>query len=278
MNSMSEQTSSLRDLDRIEDRARQQREVDELPILLVEGPSDLLVLKAHLPNVHIFPTDGKTSALRAIRQLLQWGMANVIAVIDRDFDNPSDTADIGDALHPYEMRDLEGMLIEMGVLTSVIQYQGNREKIELFGGAESLVAKLVETARPLTALRSHNRKYNLALSFDELNIAHKTDLQTLEFEVLAFCSALMSVSDTEVKLAQLLSFAKTEVTDELGPRGKDVVSLAGVALRSVAGSLPLAATKEEVLNPQVLSSAGFALSASDWLRVLQAKLNPSPSL
>ncbi|WP_382304510.1 hypothetical protein [Herbiconiux sp. UC225_62] len=269
---MSDTSSSLRELDRVEDRIRQQRQWTDSPVLLVEGPDDLNVLRQHLPGVSIFPADGKANALRAVRSLQAWNIEDVLAVVDRDFDDPSQTQDIEGRLHPYARRDLEGMLIGLGVLAHVLEHQGSAAKLTACGGSEALVARLEEIAAPLTSLRDHNARHNYGLSFDGTDFVGKVDLRTLDFRMQAYCAALISRSETEVQIDTLVQAAATAVADDLGPRGKDVIALAGVALRRVAGSLAHAAVDEPVLTGQLHSSAGFLLSKDEWLSELKDRL------
>lgn len=273
--SMSEVPQSLRNLDRLEDRIRQQRGIDKRPALVVEGPTDLEVLRRHLPGVQIFPADGRKTALRTVSQLLAWGISDVIAVIDRDFEKEEELDQLALVVHPYEARDLEGMLIGLGVLDLIFEHQGSRDKLKAVGGSSTLIQRLMTVVEPVSALRRENSHQNLALSFSELDLAHKVDNRTLELDLAGFCTALVSVSDTTVGPHDLVELAKRPPVDSYGPRGKDLAALAGVALRSIAGTLPLQATREAIITAQLHSSSGLALSSSSWLAQLKAKLGPA---
>jgi hypothetical protein len=272
MTTMSNIQQTVRDLDRVENRIRQQRNVDARPILVVEGPTDLLVLRWHLPDVQIFPADGKGNALRAIRQLVAWGFSNVVAVVDRDFDDPTETDDIGVALHPYDTRDLEGMLIQLGVLAMVLDHQASATKLTAFGGSEALVEKLKDLLQPVSVLRSRNTADNLVLCFSKVDVSNQVDSKSLELRLAAYCKALLANSETSADLESLMAFSAGELLDGLGPRGKDVVAAGGVALRKVVGNLAVAATKEAVLTAQLHSSSGLMLAESGWLASLRRKL------
>jgi len=271
---MSESTESVRGLDSLEDRIRQQRAVDNRPVLVVEGPSDLLMLREHLPNVLIFPADGKVNALRTVAMLVSWGFADVVAVVDRDFESSDEIDALSTVVHPYEYRDLEGMLVELGVLAHLLEHRSSRVKLAAYGGADKLVQYLKEIVAPMSALRLGNNRENLTLSFDRLDLALKVDKKTLEFDIEAYCAALVAVSDTLVDVSHLSKMSVDVPSDGLGPRGKDVVAAAGVALRFVVGDLPLEATREAGLTSQLHSSAAFALSKSSWLEDLRKKLLP----
>jgi hypothetical protein len=266
----------MRELDRVEDRIRQHRQVVADPLIIVEGPDDLLVLRGHVPADRIFPADGKSNLLRAMRALAEWGESDVTAVADADFDDPAAVVDLGSSLVLYERRDLEAMLILLGVLTTVIEHQGSAEKIAASGDAESVVDQLEAAVSPVTALRSANARNSWGLAFDEVSIASKADRGTLAVAVARYCQAVVQASDTSVTLGEVIEAAAQEVGDDLGPRGRDVIELAGLALRQKIGTLPQAATLEGTLTAQLHSSAGLALSRSEWLGRLQATLALAP--
>lgn len=260
---------SLRELDSVADRIRQHRQVYERPVLIVEGPEDRLVLGPHLEGVDIFPADGRTNALDAASRLHAWSIEDFVAVYDRDFLPLADSIEM--QAHPYDGRDLEHMLVGLGVLALVIDHQGSAAKLAQAGGSSALVERLIQIVEPVTKLRSANARHNLGLRFDDVDLASKIDLRTLTLKVISLHSALLAASDVVLAPSELLAEVGA-VPDGLEPRGKDVVSAAGVALRRVAGSLPSAVADVAVLTAQLHSSAGLALERSSWMARLRAKL------
>ncbi|KQR22475.1 hypothetical protein ASF79_09585 [Agreia sp. Leaf335] len=269
---MSNSQETLRELDRVEDRIRQHLQVVKEPILLVEGPDDQQILELHLPNVSIFAADGKVNALRATDSLESWKM-QFMTVIDRDFDS---TEELSAHVYPYDRRDLESMLIGLGVLALVLQHQGSSEKLSNLGGPDALVERLEGLAVPAASLRHRNAQEEYGLIFDEVDLGSKVVLASLEFQTRSYCAALLSKSRVSIAIDRMLEIAAEDLPDLHGPRGKDVVALAGASLRRIAGSLPSAAATESVLTGQLHSSAGLALSKSDWLTKLCDRLIPIP--
>jgi len=264
--------SSLRDLDRPADRIRQHRQVSDCPVVVVEGPHDCLVLGPHLTGIDIFPADGKPNAIETARTLLSWQVENFVCVTDRDFDDPKDTADLGSVYYPYGGRDLEAMLIDLGVLGLVLEHQGSETKIATCGGVDALVQEIKCCVRPVTALRAHNARFGWGLCFDGVSLASKVE-KDLTLKVVGYCSALVHVSNAKVSVAEVREVAeKWDGADQ--HRGKDVVAVAGVAQRKRAGTLSLAATDETVLTGQLHSSCGLALARSAWLKGLLDHLTP----
>lgn len=264
-------SSSLRDFDRIEDRLRQHRQVHKGPILIVEGPDDILVLREHLPGEIIFAADGKRNALRAMDSFSDWGIVGVRAVLDADFDEPYGGRDDPRILL-YEGRDLEAMLILLGVLANVLDHQGSAAKIDRLGGARELCDQLISEAHAVAELRAANHKQAWGLRFDGVDIATKADRRTLKVDLHRLVAALIQASETDVTSAEVLMFVKGDTLDGRGPRGKDVLALAGLALRHRAGSLPVAATVVEVISGQLRSSAGMLVERSAWFSSLQASI------
>jgi len=261
-------TDSVRDLDRVEDRIRMHRQVERETILLVEGPSDALVLRPLIDNVKVFAANTKSNVYSAISALGSWGITGVRGVVDRDFDEDAEVTGI----IAWQGRDLENMLIGLGVLADVIEHQGSDVKIAKVGGAGALVDRLVKSLSEVSRLRRINTREGLGLPFDDVSLASKVSQKTLVLDFTSYLTSLLSKAGYPVQVDQLKARVSSEEDDALGPRGKDVVALAGVALRSVAGNLKAHACDEPVLSGQLRSSAQFALHSSEWIVHLRREL------
>ena len=263
-----ENASSLRDFDRPDDRIRQHRQVDDGPIIIVEGPTDQQLLQEHLPDVKFFPVDGKVNVLRCLRQLNAWGIQKVIGITDRDFDGPNQIEpEIADMHMHYQGRDLEAMLIELGVLATTLEYIGSRHKLSAVGGAQQFIDRLRTVVTPIMRLRLHNMQKGWGLPFDEIDLAGKLERRTVELKLESYCAALSSHYSCDASIEEIrTATADDSIDDGHGPRGKDIVIAAGVGLRHLVGSLQQAATGENVLAAMLYSSSGLAISRSEWLR------------
>lgn len=261
-------SSSMREFDRVEDRLRQHRQVEVSPIILVEGPTDILLLKQHISPNLIFVADGKGNALRAVNALHNWGISGVRAVVDADFDEASSVQYPPGVLF-YEKRDLEGMLISFGVLGIVLEHQGSAAKIRKAGGATDLVERLIQAAMAVAEIRWANARESWGLRFDSVDLSSKVDRRTLRLNLNGYVAALVQASDTIASIDDVLGAVSGGNLDGRGPRGRDAVAIAGVALRSKVGSLPVAAVGEEVLSGQLRSSAAFMLETSTWMMALR---------
>ncbi len=269
-------SGSLRELDRLEDRIRAHRQVrSNVPIVVVEGPSDELVLSPHLGSeVDIFPADGKSNLVTCGRSLRDMRVSGFLLIFDNDFDDPDDILDLADFQNPYDGRDLEAMLISLGVLETVVKHQGSEEKIEHLGGYEQLLEMLSEELLPLTSLRIASARECWALAFDRVDVVSKIDLLSLELNLKNYCAAVYQASDTDASISDIETAASGGNSRGIDHhRGKDMVAMAGIALRRKVGSLPKAATSVELLTNQLHSSAGFALAKSRWMSLLLGRLD-----
>ncbi|TDD58016.1 hypothetical protein E1263_20890 [Kribbella antibiotica] len=242
--------------------------------MIVEGSDDLLVLRDHISvDVSIFPANGRKNAITTAKTLLHWGFTDFVCVTDHDFDQPVAVADIAEVHYPYDRRDLESMLVTLGVLAAVLDHQGSQTKIATLGGSGALVQRIEEQVEPVTRLRAHNAQQNLGLAFDEVDLANKVDRTFLSLAVESYCAALVNASEAPISAKDALRITDAPYENLLGHAGKDTIAVAGVSLRKLAGTLEKAATAEPQLSAQVRSSAGLALAQSDWLRGLLHRLN-----
>ncbi|MDF2507560.1 MAG: hypothetical protein K0Q52_1419 [Microbacterium sp.] len=257
--------TSLRELDRVEDRIRQHLQAEKRPVLLVEGPDDLMALRQHVPESVIFPADGKVNVLRAMSTLSDWEIVGVRAVADADFDDNDDNP----SLILYDFRDLEGMLIALGALNVLLENVGSAGKLESAGGSVPVVASLVEEAIPLARLRQASRRQAWGLQFDAVDLQSKTDTRSVIVDLDRYAAAVVQASDTTASIREARQAMDTEVLDARGPRGRDVVAIAGQALRAKLGTLHHAACKEDVLSPQLRLAAIMLVAESNWLARLR---------
>ncbi|MFB9665157.1 hypothetical protein HP467_12795 [Curtobacterium albidum] len=237
-------------------------------MIIVEGPDDELTLRAHFSTSAFFPAGGRVNVIRAATTLSRWNVDNFAAIVDNDYlEKPPPP------VKSYDGRDLEAMLVRIGVLAIVIEHQGSRLKLEKFGGAHAFVARLIDEARFLSALRAVNARDNLGLPFDSVDVFKKVNQKSLVFPKRELCQALLAKSSSDLSADELLEAALAVEDDGIGPSGKDVTGLAGVALRSAVGNIPHTAADVKILLPALRSSAGLLLSASPWLATVSAELS-----
>lgn len=256
---------SLRSFDSLADRLRLHLQSATRAVLIVEGIKDRLILGELMPEREFFPAGTRSAVLDAVSQLHSLGQCLFVAVYDRDFDHPPPPYGSGVDAHllPYDERDLEGMLIDLGGLARLLLYKGSQDKLEARGGAGPFVQELAQVILPVTRLRAANAADAMGLPFDEVPLEGKIQQKDLILPILPYCSALAGASQGSVGAAQLIDIASTSDIS-LAPRGKDVVAVASVALRSRVGSLPKAASDPTLLAADLLSTSQMLLHESAW--------------
>ncbi|WP_155949843.1 hypothetical protein [Rhodococcus sp. 114MFTsu3.1] len=228
-----------------------------------------------LPDVDVFPVDGKSNVIATARTLVQWVVENFWCVTDRDFDDPRHLADLSAVHCHYELTDLEAMLIHYGVLSDLIMHIGSSAKIEKWGGPEKVVNDLVILVEPVSALRESSRLNGWGLPFDDVSLTAKIDKSSLTLNLNSYCRALISKSSAPPTFQTVLEAALKGPSATDVYRGKDVITAISVALRKCVGTLPMAAADPDHVAAQVRGSAGLALSRSKWLEALRENLGLS---
>src|SRR5690242_3355643 len=104
--------TALRGFDRLADRLRLHRQVDDRPIAVVEGPADARFLERVIPDgaLAVFEAGSRDEVLSAAQELAQSPIDRVACVVDRDFDDEVAEAEAsGWPVAPYDGGDLEAM-------------------------------------------------------------------------------------------------------------------------------------------------------------------------
>jgi hypothetical protein len=232
------------------------------------------LLKEHLEGVSLFPVDGKVNVLTCLKQFKSWDIQGVFGITDRDFDGPDQIdIEIADRHLHYDGRDLEAMLIDLGVLATSLEYLGSLQKLSAVGGSKQFVDRLRTVVSPLMRLRLHSAQKAWGLPFDKVDLSGKFEHRTVDLKLDSYCSALSSHFLCTITIDEIRSATSDDSADDAhGPRGKDILIAAGVGLRHLVGSLKQAATSEHVISAHLYSSSGLAMSRSDWLRRLKLLL------
>ena len=270
---MTKPDGSLAQYDSPADRTRLHLQGSADRVLLVEGVADATVLREVLPNYAIVIAGKRENVLRAAEELLDAGQERFVAVIDRDFEPVPEGGDWDKVLFPYEGRDLECMLIELGGLARLISFKGADAKIARAGGLDEVVNRCILAIEPVTRLRSHARMHGWSLAFDQVAIEGKVQAEDLLLKHLPYCMALVAASDTTLTVREVEQAASNASVDPGPPRGKDVVAVAAVALRKTAGDLPKAACDPAILCSDLHGYSLLLLRESAWLHQLLDRLS-----
>lgn len=150
--------SSLRAYDRLADRIRLHRQVDERFVVVVEGPSDRRLVERLIPSssATVFIGNSRDHVLEAADDLRRFDLDRVACVVDRDFDGRvAATQAAGLPVVSYDGADLEDMLAHSPAMERMIGELGSENKLNSYGGAERLSrpserTKLAASSPPAT--------------------------------------------------------------------------------------------------------------------------------
>jgi len=266
--------SSLRAYDRLADRIRLHRQVDERFVVVVEGPSDRRLVERLIPSssATVFIGNSRDHVLEAADDLRRFDLDRVACVVDRDFDDRvAATQAAGLPVVSYDGADLEDMLAHSPAMERMIGELGSENKLNSYGGAERLLAQAREQSLPLARLRRLNVSRGWSLDFNAIDIANKVDKVTLELNVTGVCMALRQTWSEAVAQRELEECARSgdagrcPRTGRDLVRGRDLLALVGVGLRKLIGTRSKAQTSSEMLEDVLRSSADLEwLKQSDW--------------
>lgn len=262
--------SSLRPYDRLADRIRLHRQVDQRSAVVVEGPSDERLVKGLIASdaVVVFVSGSRNEALVAASELRGLSVDRMASLVDRDFDDAVDQAQAaGDPVVAYDGADLEDMLAHSPAFERVLGELASEEKLSAYGGASAVLSEVRSAGLMVARLRRLNAERGWSLAFDAVDISSKVDRDTLALDVTAVCMALRSTWEEEVPQTELEEVARTghsgtcPRTARPLVRGRDLLVVVGVGLRKLIGSRPKAQTTPDLLEEVLRSSAD-----REWLR------------
>lgn len=265
--------SSLRNFDRLSDRIRLHRQARSEAIVVVEGPTDEWVFRrVVLGPVDVFRSGSRTSALQTAHECWAFGLRRIVFIVDRDFDDAVDDA-VGRGLPvaAYDSSDLEAMLVLSSALDHLLREFGSEQKVDRFGGFDTVRRSIIEEVRPIACLRRLNAEESLGLAFDAVNPASKMKVSAPAIRLEPYVDALIATSSGEYDRAALLSHARSgsirTCSDSGTPlfRGRDALAVLGVLLRRILGGLSADQAADEALAQALrLAADTDELRSSPW--------------
>lgn len=285
---MAKLESSLRRYDRIADRIRAHRQVDARPVLVVEGGSDERLATSVLPegSVVFFRGNTRSVVLEVAERSGPLGIDRIACLVDRDFDDVvADAEARGLPVLAYDGADLEDMLLQSPSGVRAVEELASETKIQEYGGAQTILSVSRDNVSSISRLRRVNALLELGLDFDAVNLYKRIGSGTLVIDVPAYCMALAQASETQLTASDLEQHA-TDGDPPTCPRtavmlvrGRDALTVVGVALRKLIATLRKEQTDPELLAATLRSSADREwLRQTLWYRALVGLLNPAGNI
>jgi hypothetical protein len=264
---MAPDVRKLSDIDHVADllaRLRLDRSARSRGVVVVEGPSDSEVLAATfgMDRQAFFPLRGRNNVLRFAQLLDPSSVPGVICVADRDFDSVAEEHAGLWHLVFSDNADLEAMLVRCHALDRVLAAWGSRSKLADFGGPESVRSCAGALTEPMSSLRTANAQHGHGWCLNEVDLADATNHKTLKLNELSLTDRVARASRArrdEIRAALTTPVPCCPETGGKLARGRDLIAIIGVALRSAVGSL----TKAQVANSLVERSLRLTARRGD---------------
>lgn len=270
-------------------RIRLHRQVDQRPIIVVEGPSDKrLIERVFQPwEITYFIASNRVAVLRAAAELHTMRVPSLACLVDRDFDDEIEVRASSDLpVRAWLGADLEDMLLHSPAGRHFVEELGSSNKIRTYGGLGKLFSHARAELLPISRLRRANAIGHWGLAFDAIDLRSKIHKQTLKLNVDGLCNALASASKhcniPTQDLQVIAADGQVPSCSSYGHpliRGKDLCNLLGVALRRQVGSLSHASSEEQQLARTLRSSVDVDwFRQTRWFAELADLLGLSPAL
>ena len=265
--------SDLVKYDSLAGRIKLHRQNDRRPIIVTEGNTDGNFLRHVLSstNVTVFVAGDRRRALRTISELSSFSLEKIACVVDQDFEDDLSALEIsGLPIACYDNADMESMIWQSQALESVIRENATQSKFDGFGGIEALRTIASTIVLPIQRLRYANARESLGLDFDALKLDRKISKDTLELPIHSICNALArgDCDSSSRELQEIAEDGEIPICPHSGEslvRGKDLLVVAGVALRRQIGSVSYGSSKADQLALAArLSSNEASLAGTRW--------------
>jgi hypothetical protein len=251
--------------DDIANTARMLRAQHREAILILEGSTDLRLLRRFIDNTTsliVFSHD-KDKSINAIFLLDNENFEGAMAIIDKDFDEMDNISINSVNILFTDSHDFETMIVESPALEKVLIEYGSDKK--LAKQWPNIRSSLLKAALPLGYVRwlSHS-KYKIGLDFDKLNYSNFIEPKSYSCNISALITILISRS----RGAKISAKAwETEISDLLHMAqynpwhvccGHDLVAILTYGLKKMFGN-----RRSKYIEADVIDSAlrvGYELS------------------
>ncbi len=224
MKSMNSNSNPLQEFDNIADRIRLHSQASRAPVLIVEGVSDKRVNSQWLPEADIFPALSRDQAVSTLREILPSLKIAIACILDEDFQRPVLSELEHARVAYYSGRDLESAFIRSGALARVLLHFLPQHEDET--KAREIVDQATECCRPISELRLASYRHSLGLNFDRIGFGEFFSSGDHSFDTEGYIQRLCQIRENEDITPEVVTNLVTDVDDELGPRGRDILKVA----------------------------------------------------
>lgn len=168
--------------------------------LYVEGRDDIkLISRLVKPEVYVGFCKGKAKVCELMEKVEQSRLKNVVAIVDKDYDELLNSESYIDGLYYTDGTDMESTIlkVEKTVEKILLEY-ADSAKVDDYNSNHipMLVARVYEICSQVGKLRLTNQKYDMGLKFKEVAITDYID-RDLNFDFAMFSDAIITNSEKE---------------------------------------------------------------------------------
>ena len=238
---------------------RMTRTLRQVAFLLVEGTSDLRVLREFVleDSCDVLVCHGREKVLDALTRLEATGHEGVLAIVDADFDRVENRLPASPNCVVTDYRDLEVVLFESRALNKLLAERASSPKVTTFEttAGKNLREALLERANVVGCIRWANDRQGWSFDFDKLELPRYIDQSSLQLDFERVVVTLFANSARDVPVDALRDEAQRLLGHSHDLRhiccGHDLIELLGVGLRRTLGSSTAYETKRAFLEREL---------------------------
>jgi hypothetical protein len=221
---------------------RMQRQVHKGSFLLIEGTTDYKRLRKIIDEGRccIIICFGKENVVGAVDALTDDGTPGILGLVDADFDRILNRLPVADNLIVSQAHDYDLDIMMTNALDRYFFEVADEAKLKAASsvGARSVFVGVLESLRPLSALRYANERDQLGYRLTDLDIADFFDGTTIDVVRLVEACSWGRFGDPASKqkiAATIARYARLNLDLYQITSGHDACAAVGIALRVVIG-------------------------------------------
>jgi len=244
---------------------------------LMEGPSDFKRFEKFVDrsSVAIVVCWGKSNVLNAVDLVQQRGGTDVLGFVDADFDRLMGAlAENEDVIHSAS-HDFDVDLCRTDAMDRYLREVAMDDRVGAEGGAGAVLASLMQSLRPLSALRYANERHQLGYSLKNVDLEDFFDGSMINRGAMVnavSAGRFAGAVHRETLRAHVDNYTDATFPNEQFTNGHDLVSALGIALRKrLADRRPPQTWRSEVeahlrlaFDHIDFASCGLAARISEW--------------
>ncbi|MGH6985383.1 MAG: hypothetical protein ACRED9_00900 [Caulobacteraceae bacterium] len=219
---------------------RMQRQTHKGAFLLVEGWTDVKRFERVVDQTCAFVNCfGKVNVLYAIDSLYDDGFEGALGLVDADFDRLLGTLPVHEGIVVSETHDFDLDTITTTIFERYVSEVADTKKIAALGGARKFLLAILNSIKPLAAMKFTNVKHRLGYSMSDIDLEQFFNGRKIDLtKMIDRCSQgkLSGQVARETLEANIRRYLGSGIDIYQIVSGHDFCAALGIALRNVAGT------------------------------------------